>query len=221
MDDIMSAEPIHTYDFSKIEVFEAGASLLTLLAYPGENCENERNQLHISLCALAVRATYPSDTESAFRPQLIKPIYAFRTEREIKRDLRTLRRRHRDRMIAGRMAIAFLKKANGITPKLAGGDERLSIKRISELVLEDAGYTEPENVETRIWRPSLPAIHLAAAIQILLNESPTPIGAGDLLHHRPLIEWVVRSAEEFESVFACSRNRGIDASKLIKVRLAA
>jgi hypothetical protein len=216
----MRVQPTHTYDFSKIEVFEAGASLLTLLAYPGENCEHKRDELHISLCALGIRAIYPLDAETAIRRQAIKPIYAFRTEREIKRDLRTLYRRHRDRMIAGRMAIAFLKKANGITPKLPGGYERLSINRISGLVAEDAGYTEPENVETRIWRPSLPVIHLAAAIQILLNESPIPIEAPDLMQHRSLIEWVVRAAEEFEALFARSSYRGIDASKLIKVRLA-
>jgi len=215
----MSEEPVHTYDFSKIEVFEAGAGLLTLLAYPEANREDKRAELHTSLCALAVRAIYPLGSESAFRPQAIKPIYAFRTEREINRDLRTLRRRHRDRMIAGRMAIAFLQKAHGITPKLPGTAGRLSINAMSALVAEDAGYTEAENVETRIWRPSLPIIHLAAAIQVLLSASPVPIHAGDLVNSRSLIEWVVRAAEEYEHLFARSRYRGIDASKLIKIRL--
>ena len=216
----MSAQPTHTYDFSKIEVFEAGASLLTLLAYPEEDCEDKRGELHASLCALAVRAIYPRDAESALRPQAIKPIYAFRTEREIKRDLRTLQRRHRDRMIAGRIAIAFLQKARGITPKLPEAGKRLSINTMSEAVAADAGYADPENVETRIWRPSVPVIHLAAAVQILLNESTTPLEASDLLHHRPLIEWVVQAAEEFEGLFARRHYHGIDANKLIKVRLS-
>jgi hypothetical protein len=217
----MSEEPTHTYNFSKIEVFEAGAGLLTLLAHPEANREDKRSELHTSLCALAVRAIYPLDSESAFRPQAIKPIYAFRTAREIERDLRTLRRRHRDRMIAGRMAIAFLQKAYGIAPKVPGTVGRLSINAMSALVAEDAGYTEAENVETRIWRPSLPVIHLAAAMQVLLSAFPVPIHAGHLVNSRPLIEWVVSAAEEYEGLFARSRYRGIDASKLIKIRLGS
>src|SRR5438067_1372785 len=104
----MSEESIHTYDLSKIEVFEAGAALLALLAHPEANRVDKRSELHASLCALALRTIYSSDPESAVRPQLIKPIYAFRSEREINTDMRTVRRRLRDRMIAGRMAVAFL-----------------------------------------------------------------------------------------------------------------
>jgi hypothetical protein len=215
----MYEEPTHTYDFSKIEVFEAGASLLTLLAYPEAKRGEKRSELHTSLCALAVRALHPLDTESALRPQAIKPSYAFRNDREIKRDLRTLYRRHRDRMIAGRMAIAFLQKARGIKPKVPGTTGRLSINALCALVADDAGYTNSENVETRIWRPSLPIVHVAAAVQVLLHSSPGSIDAGQLMNSRPLIEWVVREAEEYEQLFARSRFRGIDASRLIKIRL--
>ena len=84
---------------------------------------------------------------------------------------------------------------------------------------DEAGYTEPENVEARIWRPSLPIIHVAAAIQVLLQANPS-IHTGDLVTNRPLIEWVIRTAEEYEHLFARSRYRGIDAGKLIKIRLA-
>jgi len=215
----MNREPTHTYDFARAEVFEVGAAVLTLLAYPETDSEARRRTLHASLCALAVRAIYPVESDSACRPQLIKPIYAFRTEREIAKDLRTLRRRHRDRMIAGRMAVAFLQKAIGITPALSGRNSRLSINALSALVSDEAGYTEPENVETRIWRPSLPIIHVAAAIQVLLQANPS-IHTGDLVTNRPLIEWVIRTAEEYERLFARSRYRGIDADKLIKIRLA-
>jgi hypothetical protein len=205
-----------------MEVFEVGADLLALLLYPEKKAEMKRLRLYISLCALVVQGTYFNQHPAkAFQPQLMKPIYVFRSEREISRDMRAFDRRHRDRIIAGRMALAFLKKANGITLNLPGGDERLSINRLSELVLTDAGYTEPENVETRIWRPSVPVIHIAAAVQILLHRSPTPLQVCDLVHHRPLIEWVVRAAEEFEGVFARNSFRGIDARKLIKLRLAA
>jgi hypothetical protein len=91
-------------------------------------------------------------------PQPIKPVYALRSQCDIDRDLRTLQRRLRDRMIAARMAIGFLKEAvTGEVPKLPANIKRMSVNQMARLVLDDAGYTDPENVETRIWRPSLPA----------------------------------------------------------------
>jgi hypothetical protein len=60
-------------------------------------------------------------------------------------------------MIAGRMAVAFLKEAlPGQVLKLPQGLKRLSINQLSRLVLDDTRFTDPHNVETRIWRPSLP-----------------------------------------------------------------
>jgi len=90
---------------------------------------------------------------------------------------------------------------------------------ICALVADDAGYTNSENVETRIWRPSLPIVHVAAAVQVLLHSSPGSLHAGQLMNSRPLIEWVIREAAEYEQSFARSRFRGIDARSLIKIRL--
>lgn len=50
----MSQEPVHTYDFRNIEVFEAGVGLLTLLAHPEPNHVENRGALHGNLCALVV-----------------------------------------------------------------------------------------------------------------------------------------------------------------------
>ena len=76
----------------KIEVFEAGTSLLTLLAYSRGKLP-EQARLHKNLRAMA---------ERAIGPLAIKPVYAFRSEREIETDLRSLYRRHRHPMITGR-----------------------------------------------------------------------------------------------------------------------
>ena len=123
----------------------------------------------------------------------------------------------RDRMIAARMAIGFLKEVvTGEVPNLPGL-ERMSINQMALLVLADAGYTEPENVETRIWRPSLPVIHLATAIQLLLQLAEpyaSPLGLESLLLDRGIIELVVRTAEYHRSVIAQSRLK-VDPEKLI------
>jgi hypothetical protein len=97
----------------------------------------------------------------------------------------------------------------------------MSINQMALLVLKDTGYTEPENVETRIWRPSLPVIHLATAIQVLLHLAEPLVGRlglETLLLDRGIIELVVKTAEYHRSVILQSRVK-IDPEKLINIRL--
>lgn len=214
---------IHWINFDRLAVYEAGALLLTWLAYVDET-EELRSRVHASLCACALRAMGESDTEWATSPQIIKPIYLLQRTGEINRSLRQLKRRLRDRMIAARMAYPFLQEANsGEVPKLPAAVKRLSINAVSELVLDDAGQTDPENVETRIWQPSLPVIHLASAVHgylHLVEGVAEPTGLGPLMVNRDAIEYVVRNAEHYESLVATSERLRLDPERLIKFRLA-
>jgi hypothetical protein len=206
-------------DFNGVEVYEAGALLITLLAYPGEK-EEVWAQVHASLCSYALRIKSASEPDRATVPQPIKPVYAFRLEQDIERDLKTLERRMRDRIIAGRMGIGFLKES--VTGQVPEGLKRLSINELAELVLDDAGYSEPENVEARIWRPSLPVIHLATALRLLLhlgNPLIGPIGYETLLLGRNVIELVIRTAEYHRVLFTQSRFLRLDPESLIRIRL--
>jgi hypothetical protein len=150
------------------------------------------------------------------RPQQMKPIYALRSQHENDRFLRTLERRVRDRMVAGRMAIGFLQEA--MTGEVPACLKRLSINGLAQLVLDDVEYTEPENVETRIWRPSLPVIHLASALQLMVHcaEPVTgPIGLESLLLGRNVIELLIRTCGKPRSVdctepSSASRARGLN-----------
>jgi hypothetical protein len=215
---------IHLIDFNRVEVYEAGASLITLLAYPGKSEEEARGAVHASLCYHALRATCELDPTWALSPQRIKPIYALRTPQEVNKDLRTLSRRLRDRMAAGRMAIGFLKEiAAGQLPELPPTIRRLSINQMASLVLEDTGNAEVENVETRVWRPSLPVIHLATATLLLSRFLEPRTGRLDVetfLLSRELIENVIRAAEKHAALIAQSHRLRIDPDRLIKVRLA-
>jgi hypothetical protein len=94
---------------------------VTWLAYPGDSEDDTRSRVHASLCNQALRVKCAIEPDWALSPQRIKPIYAFRSQRDIKRDLRTLARRLRDRVVAGRMAMAFLKEALGRCYGLPGG----------------------------------------------------------------------------------------------------
>jgi hypothetical protein len=214
---------VHLIDFQRSAVYEAGAALISVLAYPGDREEERRAAVHASLCHHALRAFCVMEPDLALFPQPMKPIYALRTSREVKADLRTLRRRLRDRMAAGRMAIGFLKQEVGAVVGLPAGRSRLSINQMARLVLDDVGQSDPANVETRIWRPSLPAIHIASAFQVFLQLAEPEIG--DLgferfLLNRWAIECVVRAAKYHASIIEQSRRLPIDPARLITVRLA-
>ena len=212
---------VSSIDFNRVEVYEAGASLITLLAYP---CESQEvwADVHASLCSYALRIKSAAEPERATVPQPMKPIYAFRLQQDISHDLRTLDRRMRDRVIAGRMGIGFLKEA--VTGQVPEALKRLSINELAELVCDDCGYSEPQNVETRIWRPSLPVIHLATALQLFLHLGDPefgPIGYETLLLGRAVIELVIRTAEYHRDLFIQSRALRLDPERLIRIRLAA
>lgn len=210
-------------DFNRLEVYEAGGLLVTLLAYPDAS-EEAQGHVYTSLCTYALRARSEMEPDWALQPQSIKPIYSLRTQRDCNRSLRTLERRLRDRMVAGRMAIAFLKEALcGQVPELPAGVKRLSLNQLSELVLGDTQFIDPDNVETRIWRPSLPVIHLCSAIQILLSQAQAEVGLlplEALLLNRKVIELIVRAAEYHETLLAQSRHLRFDPGKMIRIKLA-
>ena len=70
---------ISVVDLNRVEVYEAGASLITLLAYPRER-EEVWAQVHASLCSYALRIKSASEPNWATVPQPMKPIYAFRLQ---------------------------------------------------------------------------------------------------------------------------------------------
>ena len=214
---------LHQIDFNRLQVYEAGALLLTLLAYPDASDETQGN-VHLSLCTHALRVRSEIEPDWALLAQPIKPIYALRSQRDCNRDLRTLERRMRDRMVAGRMGIAFLREAlPGRVLELPAGVKRLSINQLAELVLDGTRFTDPDNVETRVWRPSLPVIHLASAIQVYLTlreADARPIGLETLLLNREVIELIIQGAEYHEPLLAQSRHLRFDPERMIRVRLA-
>jgi hypothetical protein len=117
---------VYEINFEKSAVYECGATLLALLAYPQDDeKDSNRARLHASLCALGLRNQCKLD-QNEITPVPMKPIYAFRSENEIAEDLRTLERRLRDRMIA-RIVFRFLQEVEpGERPKLPKSIKRLS-----------------------------------------------------------------------------------------------
>jgi hypothetical protein len=221
----MSARVI-SLDFDRLAVYEAGAVMLTVLAYPQE-CLGQADGLGfrplLSLCALAVLMKAEHDPQWAWSNS-IKPVYAGRNHRDITRDLKTFQRRQRDRMAAGKIGVAFLKEAQtGQIPDLPADVKRMSLNELAKMGATDAGYTNLENFETRVWRPCLPVIHLAAAFQIVMNElkrlTERQPNFVDYLCNRRLIECTVDVANECKVLLAKSRYASVDPEALINLEV--
>jgi DNA modification methylase len=151
-------------DFNKNPVYEGGATLLALLACPANGRSENRNAgLHASLCGKALWAYHLSNPENAIRTT-VNLQHVFRDAKVIDRETNFVARRLGERLVAGRMAIPFLQKAElGCQPQLPSAIKRLSVNQMAEFVLDDIGHADSNNVKRRVWAPSRPVIHLAAA----------------------------------------------------------
>ena len=211
-------------DVARLEPYEGGAVLMVQLACPEPSMSDQiLGELHQCICHSAIRARADSDSDWAGRTQSIKPMYAFIDSEELERTLRAIKRRLRDRMVAARMAIPYLQKvATGKVPKLPPGIKRLSLNQMSEMVLDDLGMDEAGNVETRVWRQSIPVIHLATAVAVVMDQFETSheiqISIGDFLTKPGLVRDVLNLAEQYaELIYKIKRPR-IPADKLIHIR---
>jgi hypothetical protein len=208
--------------FERNEVYECGAALLTILANPQEIDGERSGQLYRSLCSKALwlrRWLSPEDCT----PITVKPQYLFRDYKSIDRDVGFVVKRVGERMVAGRMAVPFFQQAQlGRLPSLPQEIQRLSVNQMAEFVLDDAGQAETSNLEQRIWAPSRPVIHLAAAAAIAgqqLRRSGHPLALETLLFHRWLIEAIARLAEELEALIAKDPKFPVRPAQLIRFRL--
>ena len=155
---------VHYIDLYRLEVYRPGLPVVApRLSRGGTQDDERRSGAYTSLCAYVFRARAETGANWATRRNQFT---SSQTERERNEGLGTLPRRLHERVIAApRMAYSFLREAEtGEVPELCPSVKRLSINAMSEPVLEDAGHSDLENVETRIWRPSRPVIHLASAV---------------------------------------------------------
>jgi len=121
------------------------------------------------------------------------------------------------------MSIPFFQQAAfaQLTP-LAIVGKRISVNQMAVFVLDDAGLKDSNNVEQRIWAPSRPVIHLAAAGAIVGQEarkSGYRLGLESLLLDRSLIERIVTLAAQLETMVAADTRIPIKAEQLIRFRL--
>ena len=211
-------------NLSAPQPYESQALIVATLARPSANEVGEREKLYLSLCSWLIRERAARDPVWADELQPMTPRHACRREDDIKRDMKTLDRRLRDRITAGYIAVGFLKEAeSGLKPTLPNGVNRLNIEQMATSVLGDLGMADTGNVRARVWAPSLPVIHLCSAWVTLVQDmtragQPSP-HLLQAIQERDLLIQLVARAELHVPLLERSRRR-IKAGSLTRFKFA-
>jgi len=205
-------------DSAQLAPYEAWALLMTYLAFPAPNAaERTLLEAFTALCHVHLSMRARRDEPWAIQPQPIKPLYAFLDPKVVNRALRTFDRRLRDRMVAARMASAFLKEVIGKDAfKLPRTVKRLSLNELSAFVAADLEEVEPGNIEQRVWRASLPVIHLAVALALRIDAAQregTPRGAVEL--DPACVPGLIEQAQQIQSFVLASTHLRLRSDQLI------
>ena len=127
-------------------------------------------------------------------------------------------------MLAAKMAMAFLQEVElGESIQLPKNVERLTISQLAANLIEEVGLTESRNIETRIWRPSIPVIHLATVTALVINhleksgvESPS---IGHLLSYPDLIKQAIDISNQHADILIKSSKVSIQPEQLIRIHI--
>jgi hypothetical protein len=227
-----------TYLFasSHYEPFELGAKLIATLAFPSPQEIDPRQRAFEALCAQVIHATCAADPNNAASWRAKFPTYAAIGEPEIRRRLRTLRRRLRDRMKAAQIALGYFDEAlrhtlvsigeayPDLKPEiedievrptpLPGGVVRHSFNALIQHHFPHHNEEGWHNREQRALRSSLPVIHVAVAFHVLGRHlAPGAEGFAYKLDDLEIHQRILELAEVHETALECEWARRHEAGE--------
>jgi hypothetical protein len=210
-------------DLKEHEPFEIGAMLLSILGFPGRTEQKAVKMAAEALCANVLRETIAADPAHTSDWQAAYPVYTTIDKSEIRRRLRMLERRLRDRKVASRMSLGFFQE--GISQeaaRLPASMVCLSLNELSELVQSQSGWSDPENVERRAWHDSRPVIHLATSMQVVARTfAPDQSTFGIPLDIPSLNRAMIGLSEFYAKIVLSDRRFGVRPEDLIRIRLTS
>lgn len=203
--------------------YEAAAQVLTLLSFPPDAPPDAAlNQRFEEMCAYVIRRLAERDPEWAGEPRALRPMHALIAPERVATVARTMQTALERRLAAGRMAVPFIDQAalGDAAAKLPPGAKRLSL---NETAAYAGAYGDASNLESRAFRPSIPVLHLCAALawmRALLGErSPDDHSIVDfLISDTNVLRAFVAVAQDFEAPLLASTKLMIAPDRLVRVR---
>ncbi|MGG5890839.1 hypothetical protein ACLF3G_27505 [Falsiroseomonas sp. HC035] len=202
---------------------EATAAILAAVAWPDELPDGERlARAQAALVGHLLQETANADPAWAWRPQLIKPGYLLMEPKQAALSLKTTSKRLTEALTVARVARPFVAKVlTGVAPPLPKGVMRLSLNAVIPKVLSE--YEDQHNFEQRVFRRTLPVLHLALALELAIGAAEETAGRSpgleELLISDDLPGWLIGRAEALETAVLSIRQFAVPAERQLRVRL--
>ena len=160
-------------------------------------------------------------------PQPIRPMLVITDTKILDKGLKEGRKILKKRAEAAFVARPFIEKASGTVEHVLPEEiERLSVSQVAEFFVVEHHSSEgdPENLERRIWRPALPVIHLASALEFGMGKfeklhGRTPSHTEVLLIDG-FIQAIIDHARRIEDVLPKVTSIKLNPEKFVRLRLA-
>lgn len=153
-------------DLGRTAHWEAGALVLSWLAYPNGSDVALRDRYRLALCKTCLQ--YPAlILGSGIDPAAIDPSYAALPMAKARAWSKAGSKKLRDREIAARMALPFLMQPKfGEAPTLPPGQRKLKVEEMAKIYRPQSGESDSDNVRKRAWARSKPVLALAVAFRL-------------------------------------------------------
>lgn len=179
--------------------------LATWMCWPGVDDDALRAKRFNEMCCWSFHQLVARHPGSEILPWSVKPIYVSVAPSRFDYGSKEFAKRLARMLNFGHESMVFIKAEATGRPELFPGMKKLTVSALIDARADaDAErgepITEPANFR-RLWRPSLPVIHLAAAWQVQLQIyacAERDIDMHAFFHDRAVIEDWVRQAHEIE-----------------------
>lgn len=199
---------------------EAAAQLLSTVAYPNPSDAAKQATCFDNLCWFAL-SQIPLWLPAPLGRISVNLAHAMRDQTKARNGFQRFQKSLQRNLVAGRMAIALLQQEEPNPRPLPFGMRRISINAAAEFVTDEEIETEAANVKSRIWKPSLPVIHVAAALGVVAHDAMRAgktFGLQHALFLPEVLAEILDEAERNESRIEAMAKPFVDPARLIRFR---
>ena len=170
----VSLRPPLPCDFSRCEPYEIGALIAAWMCWPTIADDAAREARFTEMCGWSFRQLVTRHPGSENFPCVVKPIYALVNPARFDYGSKEFGKRLGRTFAFGHDATVFLKAAATGKEELFRGMKKLTLSSLLDSRADAAaaaGKPLPDAANfRRLWRPSLPVIHIAAAWQVVQQD---------------------------------------------------
>jgi hypothetical protein len=215
----MPREIVHI-NISTLPPYEAGAVLLSWLAYPAANDEPSRLGFWAALCRHWIIDFASHNPQWAWNYQPIKPGFFTINEQTSEKVYRAGFKRIHHRLVAGHRYVAPFLVEQHLQRKVSVGGFKTTVNNMTALASLDLDVSnDAENIKRRYFVPCKPVLHVAVAVKQLfqsLSGNDDQGKLGELLINSHNIEVAVRLAEDFRPMILRLKDIEIEDEQTIQ-----